>query len=213
MSYIYKYPRPLVTVDGVIFGLDEQELQVLLVLRANDPYKGYWALPGGFISDDETLEEAVEREVEEETSLAGLKFYPLQAYSALDRDPRGRNISFAYVALHLKMEDDIKCGDDAAAVAWKPLSKIPPIAFDHDVILSDALNRLRELTLTSRILLSQLPDEFPCYMLEHAVAQIFGGPVNIKRVLEHYSMIGLIKPVEDEVEFGSETTIIKLGGA
>ncbi len=194
MSYVYKYPRPMVTVDAVVFALDEDALDVLLVRRARDPYRGRWALPGGFVNIDETLEEAVERELEEETGLAGVSFYPLKAYSDPDRDPRGRNISFAFLALTLSFEGDIKAGDDAASARWFPASDLPDLAFDHGRIIEDAVVRLRELVLTSDILVSVLPAPIPLSMLERAMELVFEGPVDMPRLLEHLLAAGLLLP-------------------
>ena len=192
MSYVYKYPRPMVTVDGVVFGLDREVLQVLLIKRLHSPYKGMWALPGGFITNDETLEEAVEREVEEETGLDCITFYPLKAYSDPDRDPRGRNISFAYLGLFFRLNGDVRAGDDAAEAQWFSFDELPRIAFDHEHIISDGISKLRELTLTSNILIDLLPKPFPFSMLKRAIEIILEGPINEKKVLEHFCSMGSI---------------------
>lgn len=143
--YTYDYPRPELTADCVIFGRNEGgEQSVLLIERGADPYKGCWAFPGGFLEMDETTVEAASRELQEETGLvipAGsgcLK--ELGCYSAVDRDPRGRVITIAYYAV-IEMAE-VKGSDDARQAHWFPLSKIPPLAFDHAQILSDALTRI-----------------------------------------------------------------------
>ena len=144
--YTYDYPRPALTADCVIFGRDERgALSVLLIERGGEPYKGCWAFPGGFLEMDETTEEAASRELQEETGLivpAGSgQLKELGCYSAVDRDPRGRVITIAYYAVIDKAE--VKGSDDARQARWFPLSKIPPLAFDHAQILKDALERLR----------------------------------------------------------------------
>lgn len=98
-QYCYQYPRPAVTTDCVIFGFDGEVLKVLLVERGGEPYKGCWAFPGGFLNMDETTDECAVRELEEETGLKDVFVEQLQAFSDVDRDPRGRTITVAYYAL------------------------------------------------------------------------------------------------------------------
>ena len=144
-QYTYDYPRPAVTTDCVLFSRDERnELSVLLIERGGEPYKGCWAFPGGFLELDETVEEGASRELQEETGLIissgnGL-LKQLGCYSKVDRDPRGRVITIAFYALVLKAA--VKGNDDARDARWFPVSALPPLAFDHDQILRDALQRL-----------------------------------------------------------------------
>ena len=144
-QYTYDYPRPAVTTDCVLFSRDERnELSVLLIERGGEPYKGCWAFPGGFLEMDETVEEGASRELEEETGLIissenGL-LKQLGCYSQVDRDPRGRVITSAFYAVVPKA--DVKGNDDARDARWFPVSALPPLAFDHDQILRDALQRL-----------------------------------------------------------------------
>lgn len=144
-SYTYDYPRPALTADCVIFSRDASgELSVLLIERGDEPYKGCWAFPGGFLEMDETTVEAASRELQEETGLDILArsgcLKELGCYSAVDRDPRGRVITIAYYAVIDRAE--VKGSDDAREARWFPLSKIPPLAFDHAEILRDARERL-----------------------------------------------------------------------
>ena len=146
-TYTYDYPRPALTADCVIFAKDDSgELSVLLIERGGEPYKGCWAFPGGFLEMDETTEEAASRELQEETGLIipadSGQLKELGCYSAVDRDPRGRVITIAYYATIDKCE--VKGSDDARKARWFPLSQIPSLAFDHDQILSDALQKLKE---------------------------------------------------------------------
>ena len=137
-QYCYKYPRPALTTDQVIFGFGEGELRVLLIRRGNEPFKGKWALPGGFMDMDEDAETCARRELEEETGLKVVNFEQLYAFSDVDRDPRYRVVSIAYYAL-VRWEDcKVKAGDDADRAQWFPLSGIPPLAFDHRRILQMA---------------------------------------------------------------------------
>lgn len=142
MSYTYKYPHPAVTADCVVFGLVGQELQVLLIERGNDPYKGCWAFPGGFMNMDETAEECARRELKEETLLEVHELKQLGAYTAVHRDPRERVISVVFYTLVHPTE--VKGGDDARQAQWFPVKEVPKLAFDHDLILHDALQRLQE---------------------------------------------------------------------
>lgn len=137
MSYTYKYPRPAVTADCVVIA-QEPEAKVLLIERADDPYKGCWAFPGGFLNMDETTEQCATRELEEETGLTIEKVHQIGAYSKVDRDPRGRTITVAYLAIIDKTVPVIGL-DDAAKADWWPLSALPQLAFDHDEIIADAI--------------------------------------------------------------------------
>lgn len=142
MPYTYKYPRPAVTADCIVIT-KETEPKVLLIQRGNEPYKGCWAFPGGFMDMDETTEECAIRELEEETGLVVSHVQQIGAYSKVDRDPRGRTITVAYLAL-IDSPVPIKGQDDAASAQWFPLSTLPPLAFDHAEIMRDAVKLLSE---------------------------------------------------------------------
>ena len=157
-KYKYKYPHPAVTTDCVIFGFDGTKLQVLLVERGIEPYKGKWAFPGGFIKMDESCEKSAKRELQEETGLTGAYIEQFHTFSEPDRDPRERVITVAYYALVRKQ--DVKGGDDAAQAAWFTLDKIPQLAFDHDRILREAMKCLRERIHFKLIGKELLPEKF-----------------------------------------------------
>ena len=137
MSYTYKYPLPAVTADSVVIT-KEAEPKVLLIERGADPYKGCWAFPGGFLNMDETTEQCAVRELEEETGLKILGLQQIGAYSKVDRDPRGRTITVAYLAV-IESPCEVKGQDDAAKAQWFPLDALPKLAFDHDDIMRDAI--------------------------------------------------------------------------
>ena len=137
MSYTYKYPRPAVTTDCVVFT-KEEEPKVLLIQRGNEPYKGCWAFPGGFMNMEETAEECAVRELKEETGLTVNQIQQIGAYSKVDRDPRERTISIAYLAI-VDTPTAVTGMDDAAKAAWFPLSSLPDLAFDHQDIMADAI--------------------------------------------------------------------------
>ena len=134
--YAYEYPRASVTADAVLFAEKDGQMHVLLIQRGNDPYKGYWAFPGGFLNMDETVALCAERELQEETGIVLTGMQLVGIYSDVERDPRGRVITAAYTAMTSMPE--AYAGDDAAAARWWPLSALPELAFDHKLILSDA---------------------------------------------------------------------------
>lgn len=142
MTYTYKYPRPAVTADCVVITKEEQP-KVLLIQRGADPYKGYWAFPGGFMNMDETTEQCAIRELEEETGLRVSNVHQIGAYSKVDRDPRGRTITVAYLAI-IDEPVQVTGQDDAAKAEWFPLSALPELAFDHAEIMQDAVRAYKK---------------------------------------------------------------------
>ena len=133
MAYTYKYPRPAVTADCIVIT-KEAEPKVLLIQRGDEPYKGCWAFPGGFMEIDETTEQCAIREMEEETGLKVDEVHQIGAFSKVDRDPRGRTITVAYLAF-VDAPVEVKGQDDAANAEWFPLSALPALAFDHADIM------------------------------------------------------------------------------
>ena len=142
MAYTYKYPRPAVTADCVVITR-EAEPKVLLIQRGNQPFKGCWAFPGGFMNMDETTEQCAVRELEEETGLRLSKIQQIGAYSKVDRDPRGRTITVAYLAI-VDAPIAVTGQDDAAKAQWFPINALPLLAFDHDEIMKDAVRLYRK---------------------------------------------------------------------
>lgn len=136
MAFVYDYPRPAVTADCVVIA-KEIEPKVLLIRRGNEPFKGQWAFPGGFMNMEETTEQCAVRELEEETGLKVTEIKQIGAYSKVDRDPRGRTVTVAYLVVIDKAEA-VKGGDDAAKAQWFPISGLPKLAFDHEEIMKDA---------------------------------------------------------------------------
>ena len=171
-KYCYRYPHPAVTTDCVIFGFDGERLQVLLIERGIEPYKGRWAFPGGFLKMDETAEEGARRELKEETGLDGAYMEQFHTFSAIERDPRERVITIAYYAL-VKIQE-VKGGDDAASARWFPLDEIPPLAFDHDYILRMATQRLREQIHFQPVGFELLPEKFTLKELQLLYEAILG---------------------------------------
>lgn len=142
-KYCYEYPRPAVTTDCVIFGFDGVDINVLLIERGIEPYKGKWAFPGGFVQMDESTEECAKRELFEETGIKDVFIEQLYTFSDVKRDPRGRVITVAYFALVKTLDYQLLAGDDAIKAQWYKLKDIPSLAFDHDLILRIAHNRIK----------------------------------------------------------------------
>jgi len=138
MKYCYEYPRPAVTVDAAILVKQNINWFILLIERKHDPFKGSYALPGGFVDEDETLETAIARELQEETNLKLDNLQQFRAYSQPHRDPRGRTISVIFTSM-LDAFPAAVAGDDAAAVQWFPLDQLPELAFDHSEIVNDII--------------------------------------------------------------------------
>lgn len=151
MSYIYPYPRPAATADCIAMTLCGD---VLLVQRGHDPYKRCWALPGGFLEMEETTEQCAVRELKEETGLKADMLFEVGTYSQVDRDPRGRTISVAYLTI-VEKPFPVEGGDDAACARWFPVHALPPLAFDHDKILKDALQKLKALRIPFHLRFAQ----------------------------------------------------------
>ena len=144
-KYCYRYPHPAVTVDCVIFGFDGRGLKIILIERGLPPYEGYWALPGGFVKPDETLEEGAARELFEETGLANVYMEQFKAFSRPDRDPRERVITIGFIGLVKPDDYKLLAGDDAAKAFWFDEDTLPPLAFDHREIIREAREHLKEI--------------------------------------------------------------------
>lgn len=144
--YCYKYPRSSVTTDCIVISREEDP-KVLLIERGDEPFKGYWAFPGGFLNMDETTEQCAIRELEEETGLKIDEVCQMGTYSKVDRDPRGRTISVVYLAV-TDSSVAVKGQDDAAKAQWFSLNDLPPLAFDHDQIMQDVKNFMDKSQIT-----------------------------------------------------------------
>lgn len=173
---VTKYERPSVTVDVVIFSILDEQLKVLLIKRKGWPFEGMWAIPGGFVHMDESLEEAAYRELAEETNVTRDQIYLEQLYTfgEPERDPRTRVITVAYFALVAADQLDPRAADDAEDVAWFSVYDLPPLAFDHTQILDYALTRLRYKLEYSAVGFQLLPEKFTLRDLQDAYEIILG---------------------------------------
>lgn len=166
MAYTYEYPRPALAVDCVVFGLDDSDLQILLIQRQNEPFRHAWALPGGFMQMDETAEQAAIRELAEETGMTQVYLEQLYTFTGTDRDPRGRVVSVAYYALAKPSDHRIHAASDAENAGWFPVGKLPLLAFDHQEIIDVAIERLRGKVRYAPIGFELLPPRFTLSQLQ-----------------------------------------------
>ncbi len=197
MSYTYEYPRPSVTVDCVIFGMDDSyDLRVLLIQRAHDPYAGDWALPGGFVDMDEDLETAARRELEEETGIKDVFVEQLYTFGTPNRDPRGRVISIAYYALINLGEHPITAASDAQQAKWFSINELPALAFDHQTVLDMAIERIRSKVLYKPIGFELLPEKFTLTELQKLYETILGQKLNRRNFRSKILKMGLLQQQE-----------------
>jgi len=194
MTYTYAYPRPALSVDIVIFTLCEERLQALLIKRGDHPFQGMWALPGGFVNIDESLEAAALRELEEETGLKEAYLEQLYTYGAPERDPRGRVVTVAYFALiHAGAPVRAEGGDDAAAARWFPLETLPHLAFDHEEIVTYAHRRLRYKLEYSAVGFELLPPEFTLTEIQRTYEIILGEKLDKRNFRRRILQAGVIE--------------------
>jgi 8-oxo-dGTP diphosphatase len=203
MPHTYQYPRAALTVDCVVFGMDEGDLKVLLIQRGLEPYKGKWALPGGFVRVEETLEEAARRELEEETGLKKVFLEQLATFGAVDRDPRERVVSVAYFALVKMALEETRAATDAADARWFPVAKTPPLAFDHRGILDTALARLRGKLRYQPVGFELLPPKFTLPQLQHLYEAVLGEPLDKRNFRKKILSFDLLIPLEETQKRGA----------
>lgn len=176
--YTYEYPRPSVTVDIVVYGYDGgKQLKLLLIKRGSDPYKGSWALPGGFVDMGENLETAALRELEEETGVKDLFVEQLFTFGTPNRDPRGRVISVAYFSLVNLQDHPVAAASDADKAEWFSLDELPDLAFDHSDIIKTANDRLAAKVRYQPIGFELLPGEFTLGQLQ----QLYETVLNVDK--------------------------------
>jgi 8-oxo-dGTP diphosphatase len=190
------------TVDCVVFGFDEGELKVLLIERGLEPFKGRWALPGGFVRVDETLDAAARRELQEEAGLTNVFLEQLYTFGAVDRDPRERVVSVAYYALVKLSEHEAKAATDAANVRWFPVSKAPKLAFDHAGILQTAVARLRGKVRYQPIGFELLPPKFTLSQLQHLYEAILDTKLDKRNFRKKVLGFGLLAPLKEIFQTG-----------
>lgn len=201
MSYTYDYARPALTVDCVVFGLDETDLKVLLIQRQLDPFQHSWALPGGFVHMDESVDDAARRELAEETGITKVFLEQLYTFGDVDRDPRGRVVTVAYYALAKLSDHSIRAATDAENVAWYPFGKLPELAFDHKRIFDLALERLRGKVRYAPVGFELLPPKFTLFQLQRLYEVILEKKLDKRNFRKKILGMDLLAAT-DEVEQG-----------
>ncbi len=197
MPHQYEYPRAALTVDAVVFGFDEAELKVLLIKRGIAPFKGRWALPGGFVRVAETLDEAVRRELEEETGLSKVYLEQLYTFGTVKRDPRERVVSVAYYALVKMADHSTQAATDASDAQWFPVASTPPLAFDHADILTAGLDRLRGKLRYQPVGFELLPEKFTLSQLQHLYETVLGTAIDKRNFRKKVLALDLIEPLNE----------------
>jgi 8-oxo-dGTP diphosphatase len=206
VPFTYEHPRPAVTVDVAMFTMRAGDLAVLVIKRKAMPFKGHWALPGGFVDANETLERAAARELYEETGISGAAMEQLGAFGDPARDPRGHTISVAYFGFVVAESHPAVAGDDAAEVAWIPLEELAQaqktkgparLAFDHEIIIARARARLQErLNDPARKAAFELvPPRFTLTELQHVYEAVFARKLDKRNFRARLLAHGLVEPV------------------
>jgi 8-oxo-dGTP diphosphatase len=203
MTYSYQYPHPAVTTDVALFTLREQQLQLLLIKRGNEPHAGSWALPGGFLEIDEDLEECAKRELEEETGISGVYLEQLYTFGNPKRDPRERVISVTYYALTPSNRLQLKASSDAADAAWFSLERLPELAFDHDEIIELARNRLAAKMTYSTIAFQFMPETFTLSELQSVYEILRNEPLDKRNFRKWMLSLDLIQETGEMRRNGS----------
>jgi 8-oxo-dGTP diphosphatase len=199
MPFTYQYARPAVTVDCVVFGLDDQDLKVLLIQRDIEPFAGRWALPGGFVKMDETLEESALRELREETGLTKVFLEQLYTFGNPGRDPRERVVTVAYYALVKLLDHKVQAATDARNAAWFAVDDLPKLCFDHDDVLTTALKRLQGKVRYQPIGFELLPPKFSLTQLQRMYEIILERELDKRNFRKKVLSLDILQEL-DEVE-------------
>lgn len=204
MGFTYEYPRPALTVDCVVFGFNGDGLKLLLVERALEPFKGCWALPGGFVRVEEELEVAARRELLEETGIREVVLEQFHAFGTLRRDPRERVVSVAYVALTRLEDHRPQAATDARQAVWFNSGELPKLAFDHDQIIQQALDYLRKRVRLEPIGFQLLPAKFTLSQLQALYELVLGRAVDTRNFRKRVLAMELVLPLKQEFQRGRQ---------
>ncbi len=193
MEYRYKHPHPAVTTDIVVFTISDGALKLLLIKRGQEPYKGTWALPGGFLEPNEDLSQCAQRELQEETRLQNIYLEQLYTFGNPERDPRERVVSVAYYALVPIMDNLPVAGSDATAVSWYPMDKLPPLAFDHVEIVNLAQKRLLSKLNYTSIAFQLLPETFTLSEVQTVYEIVRNEKLDKRNFRKQITKLGLLE--------------------
>lgn len=192
-----EYPRIDITVDAVVFGYKPDEgISVLLIKRKKDPFKGQWAIPGGFVEADESLEHAVSRELKEETGIEVNYLEQLYTFGEPKRDPRKRIVSVAYYALVNPDIYEVHAADDADGAEWFNIAKLPKLAFDHKHILEMAIFRLRNKISYEPVGFELLDKQFPFSELHKLYETLYGKEIDLRNFRKKFLGLGILKELK-----------------
>jgi len=189
------------TVDVVIFTIQDHALQVLLVRRGIPPFQGSWAVPGGFVLENEPLDAAARRELEEETGVRDVYLEQLYTFGAPGRDPRGRVVTVAYFAL-IAADRAPRAGSDAAEARWWPAKSLPELAFDHGEIIACALERLRNKLEYTTVGFQLLPERFTLGELQAVYEAILGRRLDKRNFRRKMNLLGILTPLKESRRLG-----------
>lgn len=198
-----KPTRMLVSVDVVLLAIRDERLSLLLVRRGIEPFRGAWALPGGFVRENENLAEAALRELEEEAGVRDAMLAQFRAYGAPGRDPRGRVVTVAHVALVRADDRVLAAATDADAAAWFPIDRLPTLAFDHATIVHDAQVHLRAALDREPVGFQLLPQAFTLAALQRVHEAILGRALDKRNFRRSVLDAGLVAPLPDRLEQGA----------
>lgn len=191
-------PHPAVTVDVILFTIEDRRAKVLLIRRDLPPFEGKWALPGGFVRMDESLDEAARRELREEAGVSVRFLEQLYTFGDVDRDPARRAITVTYFALIDAEGLSPEAGTDATSVAWHPVDELPPLAFDHRRIVDYALERLRYKAEYAPVAFQLLPPEFTLSELQRVYEAIFAKPLDKRNFRRKVLGLGILEETGNE---------------
>lgn len=205
MSYTYEYPHAAITADCVIYGFDGERLKILLVERGLEPYKGMWALPGGFMKIDETIEQTAKRELFEETGLKDVYMTQFKMFSRVDRDPRERVVTVVFTALVRPDDYRLVAGDDASNALWFEERFLPPLAFDHEEIIKEAHKYLEELLRLKPVAFELLGKTFSLGELQRVYEEINRKTYDRRNFQRKAMMSGIIAKAKENLQEEIET--------
>ena len=198
------FPNPQIklTVDAIVFGYNEGKISILLIQRKYDPFKGQWAIPGGFVLENESLEEAVARELKEETGISINYLEQLYTFGNVDRDPRGRVVSVAYFGLIHPEGHTLEATTDAEKAQWFDMDILPELSFDHKQIIDVAIERLRGKITYEPIGFELLETKFPFSDLEKLYTTLLGRPIDRRNFRKKINSLNILDELDEKISQG-----------